>query len=77
MFSSVFTMQNKVTLNMSTSGKPFQEDKQPPCYFLPPDQSALSWLSSTVVHSQITINGQQQLTETAVVKGRCWTAPES
>lgn len=71
MFSSVFITQNKVTLNMSTRRK--QEDKQPPCFSPGPDQT-VPWLSSTLVHSQITMNCQQQLPGTTAVKQRCWTA---
>lgn len=77
MFSSVFIMQNKVTLNMLTWRKHFQEDKQPPCFSSLPDQTMLPWLSSTLVHSQITMNCQQQLPETTAVKQRCWTAFKS
>lgn len=44
--------------------KHFQEDKQPPCFSFLVDQTTLSWLSNTLVHSQITMNCQQQLQET-------------
>lgn len=67
-FSSVFITQNGVTLNMLTWRKHFQEDKQPPCFSPLPDQTMLSWLSSTLVHSRITMNCQDQQLETTAVK---------